>query len=1081
MQPDRDSTSNPQPADATAKRRPGIFVRTARIAALTLGGLVLLIIALTAGATWWLNPDRLTRIFNERTSQYLDADVRAGNVNFTLWSTFPHFRVRVDSLQVVSRALHGVPESVRDSLPAGADSLLSLRSLEGGINVMSLMAGQISLGDVDVDGLRVNAVAVSDSAANYLILPDDMPSAKRVPRITAKSISLTNPQPITYYSAATSTQINARLGGVELRRVEHARTADAYGLKIDGRLTANVGDLRVLNDFPFSLNGDVALGFRPFKLSLESYKINLNDITTEISANVSFDDNVEVHSLHSEVKPFRIRNLIACLPEPYRPDISNLRTDLTAHASVRLTAPFVFSADSLPSFDVSFSVPEGTVDYTTSDGQTLALRETGLLALLHFTGTDPAASTFELQPMRVWGDGMDCTVSAEASDLLGDVSVSGALNGNVDLKRLASIFPVLKSFELNGTASTSASASMRLGSLSNPQPHDADARATLRIPRLTFAAAKSGVSANIDSLRLTATTDPGLSGLDLTTTLSRAGVDASDTHTDARGITLSAHLPAKWRSLPATLRLAARDASLRTAKSDYTTTVADAILTASAPIGSLTSGDPLAKLQSALSARHICITDAVQTTSIDGMKASVAAAARAKAIASPDAYRLPPDTVSTGPHTPQWLAIALPPAGRRLVASHSLRTAVSADSASYFTPTYPMPMRATGFDLEATTDSVSLRPLTLRCGVSALAIAGSASNLERLLLLGGTEPLRLRFELNADTLNLNQLAHLYETGATNTLLASRSGLTRSQADSIVRNPARTATLSGSDTTTLLLPRNIMASMKVRAKAADYTNLHFFDIGTAVDMADGNLNVDSLYLSSYFGKAFASFSLRTADPLQYGASVYFNIVEIDLDRFYQRFNKLVEMWPQMTNLSGFISAGVTLGVEAFPNMSLNIPSLWARLDAEGYRLRLHQDHFIRRITRMMLIGTDKDIRIPTIRLHANIHSNLVEVDPFTIVFDRYKLRTTGMNDFDGNLYYHVGVEKSPIPFRYAINVVGDYDHPKIRLGRFDYKPDQAMRLNSIVKNSRVNLVKEAKYYLMKLVRHASEADTIPSAN
>jgi hypothetical protein len=66
---------------------------------------------------------------------------------------------------------------------------------------------------------------------------------------------------------------------------------------------------------------------------------------------------------------------------------------------------------------------------------------------------------------------------------------------------------------------------------------------------------------------------------------------------------------------------------------------------------------------------------------------------------------------------------------------------------------------------------------------------------------------------------------------------------------------------------------------------------------------------------------------------------------------------------------------------------------------------------------------------------------------------------GSNDFALNYKYHISVLKSPIPFKFGLNLSGNPDKMKVRLGRSKYKADQAMETIALVDTTRVNLLNE----------------------
>ena len=68
---------------------------------------------------------------------------------------------------------------------------------------------------------------------------------------------------------------------------------------------------------------------------------------------------------------------------------------------------------------------------------------------------------------------------------------------------------------------------------------------------------------------------------------------------------------------------------------------------------------------------------------------------------------------------------------------------------------------------------------------------------------------------------------------------------------------------------------------------------------------------------------------------------------------------------------------------------------------------------------------------------------------------------GSNDMAMNLNYHVAVLKSPLPFKFGINIKGDVDNMKIRLGRAKFNEKNLPRTVAglLTLFSRINLVRE----------------------
>ena len=82
---------------------------------------------------------------------------------------------------------------------------------------------------------------------------------------------------------------------------------------------------------------------------------------------------------------------------------------------------------------------------------------------------------------------------------------------------------------------------------------------------------------------------------------------------------------------------------------------------------------------------------------------------------------------------------------------------------------------------------------------------------------------------------------------------------------------------------------------------------------------------------------------------------------------------------------------------------------------------------------------------------------------------------GSNDLALNFKYHISVLKSPLPFKFGINVSGNADKMKVRLGGAKYKPGQAGETIAIVDTTRINLLREIDRVFRRGARNARLSD------
>jgi len=71
-------------------------------------------------------------------------------------------------------------------------------------------------------------------------------------------------------------------------------------------------------------------------------------------------------------------------------------------------------------------------------------------------------------------------------------------------------------------------------------------------------------------------------------------------------------------------------------------------------------------------------------------------------------------------------------------------------------------------------------------------------------------------------------------------------------------------------------------------------------------------------------------------------------------------------------------------------------------------------------------------------------------------DRYTTAISGRQDIDMNIDYHISVLKSPIPMRLGIDITGNMDDFKIKVGKAKYKSTALPVYTKQIDSTRINL-------------------------
>ena len=1048
---------------------PNLLRKTLKTAAIASGCLLAAIFIMAVVLTVFLTPGNLTRIINREASGYFDADFEVSNARFTLWTSFPHFYIEIDSLRITSRTLRDASPGVRSQLPADADFLASTGRLRGSVNIVKLLTGSVWIRDLEIDRLNINLVALNDSVNNYNIIPRSADKDFGIPYFTAQSIRLRNPQPIRFFSAATKTEAVAHLRNVVMVRDREDR--DKYRIRISGVADADVRKVKILSGFPFGMSGNVQLRFHPFRVAFSNFAMNLGNTRGRLDMDLDLGKNMRVNDLNYQIQTFDISRFLKFIPGIAIPSVSGLSADLSVNASARLTEPYSPSASSLPSFEICFNIPQGSISYSLSDRRSFSMIHSPVAARFAFDGKNVGRSHFEIAPMTLLSDAMIIRASAEVDSLLSHPEIKANVSVKANLDRSGILQGISKSYALSGNLNADASIRFQLDQLSSPSLKNIEIDGSLLSDALEITLPDQNI--RISGKRIRADYS-GHAELLSHETLSGSKVSASvyigkgyikgdstDMEIDrlriqAASKAVDLNMLQDETRIPYTLRLSSGRMSLSDRPDSLAARIDGLSIKMSADcIGPFRPGS---SLQADIRTGECSLTNPSASIGLSKLNIGL----DTKRFRGKTSMKKENAIQSGATYSRQeYLAFQLPSNARNILDSWLAKANIKTGNGSIAVASYPVPIQFSDLDIYCDTDSLNLRDASVRSGKSAMRLNGYVSNMRKILTIGTPQRIPAKLNIEIDTLDFNHIASSYEQGQ----------ISRHGQQSVI--PRRPDTIPASDTMTMLIPRNLDIDITASAKETAYTNLRLYDLSADLGIHGGKATVKNLNIASDFGHASLNLTYDTRDVSRPSLSASAGVMQIDVVRFFENFHSLIEMMPQMRNLSGIISAEINGGVDFFPDMYLNLPSLHADMAVQGRQLKVHQNKFIRRITRMMLIPDSHDIHIRNMDVHASVHDNLLELYPFNFEFSNYRLRMEGLNNFNGMMYYHIGIPGNPIHLPFGINITGHFSDPHLSFGGATFKEKHAFDITGRVMTSKnINIVSEMRYYLQEFIHKAA---------
>ncbi len=361
LQQNDDSSAQPSTAEttdrSTAKRKKPLPYRIFKWLTVTVVSIVAFVILLITLTIWILSPGQLTPLIEKLGSDYLNAKVEIEKAELTFWKSFPRLKISVDGINVISKSLDALPAEIKSTLPANADSVMSVGHFEGGINVLKIIGGTIHLNDVEIDRPRINLIQVTDSVSNFDIFPQSEPDTTKLslPDIYINRFRITNAAPITYKSLNDTIDFNLNLTTVELDNEN-----PLYSLKIDTRIETPMLNEVAYKEIEFKLNGGIGWSpAEPYQIKLENISIILAELDARFNAAINLENDLTVESFDFDINRLNINKLKKHFPESMR-EISNmLHTTMEVDISAKLTRPYTFNSQmGIPSFTAKIDIPD---------------------------------------------------------------------------------------------------------------------------------------------------------------------------------------------------------------------------------------------------------------------------------------------------------------------------------------------------------------------------------------------------------------------------------------------------------------------------------------------------------------------------------------------------------------------------------------------------------------------------------------------------------------------------------------------------------------------------------------------------
>lgn len=362
---------------------------------------------------------------------------------------------------------------------------------------------------------------------------------------------------------------------------------------------------------------------------------------------------------------------------------------------------------------------------------------------------------------------------------------------------------------------------------------------------------------------------------------------------------------------------------------------------------------------------------------------------------------------------------------------------VGFDRLRFRTPEFGLPIRMAKTAVTVDGPKIRLKNASVRIGRSDMTATGDMEGVYRAMTKG--EKLTAHLSLTSNLIDCNQLINS---------LSFPQDTTEVLTDSVP-----------SEMKLFVIPRNIDFELQTDLKKVVFEKMLFENVHGAVDIKNQAIHLEDLSMCALDADMKAVMVYKASSPRGGYAGFDFKIRNINIAKLVDFVPSLDTIVPMLRSFKGRVMFDVAADARLDSAMNIRIPTLRSAIHIKGDSLVLMDGETFAEISKMLMFKNKKENVFDSISVNVTVHDGNVTVYPFLVEIDRYKAAIGGEQGLDMNFNYHISILKSPLPFKAGVNITGNLDKMKFRIGKAKYKDAVTPAAVHRVDSTRVNMGNE----------------------
>lgn len=1012
-----------------------------KIFGITLAVIVALVIIAAAIVCYVVfTPEKLTPIVRDVAKEYILTEHRIGEVDLTVFSTFPEVGLRAKGIYIVNH-IDGTPN----------DTVLSAPEVVATIDVMQFLNhNTLDIREVQIKNANA-CLYINPSGENNL---DFFPKSDTVQTDT---------------SAFTLPFDELKVGGLKIIAKNLVFADDKDTICANLKDITVSGSARSLDDIDLSIDLKKAdIGFKQFHfdniaLSLESKStaVDINNITAnlpklklkakinniELTANGSaeYADTIPMN-INVAVSECAVNDLLALVPKEMLPLPEGLNIE-KATLKAEATLAGRYSATEMPLVDAVLSLNDGKIIYKEVYPQPIEIKE--LAAKAHIDLNEQANSNATINKLEAQTSKTSLSATGTASDLMGNILLD--LNANLN-GQLADAQPFLTEMPVNlkGGIKGTAKVKGRLDDFTNMKFDKGAINGQFTLANLdvwydTITVKTSTLKANISL--------PNNASVKKTTRWAK--LDIESTPLDITMPTLQTQLG--QTSLTADLSDILTNSNVLYAK--LKGQIGNLALKMDSIVGKVQSPEIDAYIEYNL-ADSKAIPTADISLAFDDLQGSYADTkahltksslkAELKGTRKDKSQPQLRATISTNALTASMPDMSAKTAALKVTAGASYndkeenillqwnpRLSVSLQDGLLKMAQFAEDIEIPSIEFDYSNRRCQIKKSQVIIGNSDFALEGKIND------IGGW--------LRKEKILTGELSFVSDHTDVNELMALVSSDHGSE--ETVEQAQQEAKEEPSETGPFLVPGDVDVSLTTQIKEALVFDQVARDLGGRLYVKDGVLILEEMGFICNAAKLQLTAMYKTPRRNHIFVGLDYHMLDINLQELVNMIPQIDTMMPMLRSFRG--AGEFHLAAETYVNSKYELKTSTTRgaVSISGKDLVLLDSETFGQIAKILLFKKKTENLVDSVSVQATLFRNEIDIYPFCITLDKYMAAVGGRHNLDMSFDYHISLLR---PIYLGVDVSGTFDDLKIRPAKCRYAQDFRPIIRRDVQTQNANL-------------------------